>query len=285
MIPIYRMAVIQIDITNACHLKCANCTRFVGHHEKPFFMDLDIVIKAIKSLEGYSGIIGMMGGEPTMHPQFEEICKIYQELIPDRRRRALWTAGYKWDEYQEIIEETFDSDLIVYNDHSDPDEGVHQPLLIAAEDILDDKELMWRLIGNCWIQWRWSASITPKGGFFCEVAAASDMLFDGPGGYPLEEGWWNKNPWEFSDQVERYCPKCSAAIPMERPTSSSGCDLVSKSNYDRLKKTNSFKLSHNKVIIYEEKMTKEDIQKIVEKGWTPWNHRSYKQSDPDTKWK
>lgn len=285
MIPIYRMPLIQIDITNACHLRCANCTRFIGHHKKPYFMDLDTVVKAIESLEGYPGGIGMMGGEPTMHPQFEEICEIYQEMIPDRRCRGLWTAGYKWDEYQEIINETFDSDLIIYNEHSDPNEGAHQPLLIAAEDILDDRELMWRLIGNCWVQWRWSASITPKGGFFCEVAAASDMLFDGPGGYPLEKGWWDKNPWEFSDQVKRYCPKCSAAIPMERPPSSSAIDIVSKSNYDRLKKYGSPKLAHNNVHIYEDKLTEEDIEKVVKEGWTPWSHRSYKQSAPDNKWK
>ena len=25
---------------------------------------------------------------------------------------------------------------------------------------------------------------------FCEVAASLDYLFDGPGGYSLEKGWW-----------------------------------------------------------------------------------------------
>ena len=285
MIPIYRTKLIQIEITNACPLRCANCTRFVGHHKKPYFMDLDTVRKAIESLEGFPGGIGMMGGEPTLHPQFKEICEIYQELIPDKRRRELWTAGYKWDEYQDIIQKTFDSDLVLYNDHSDPNEGVHQPILIAAEDILDDRELMWRLIGNCWVQWRWSPSITPKGGFFCEVAAALDMLFDGPGGYPLEKGWWDKNPWEFADQVKQYCPRCSAAIPMERPSSSSGCDIVSKSNYENLKKIGSLKLKQDKINVFDKKLTEEDVEKVVKEGWTPWSHRSYKQSSPDVKWK
>lgn len=248
-------------------------------------MDPETVRKAIKSLEGYPGSIGMMGGEPTLHPQFEEICKIYQELIPDKRKRELWTAGHKWDEYHDIIHETFDPDLILYNDHSDPNEGVHQPILIAAEDILDDRELMWRLIGDCWVQWRWSASITPKGGFFCEVAAAMDMLFDGPGGYPLEKGWWNKNPWEFADQVKRYCPRCSAAIPMERPSSHLGYDVVSKSNYERLKKAGSLKVKSDKIKVFDKKLTEEDVERVVKAGWTPWSHRSYKQSAPDIKWK
>jgi len=40
-----------------------------------------------------------------------------------------------------------------------------------------------------------------------------DLLFDGPGGYPLEKGWWNKTPQDFQDQVGRYCYQCGAALP------------------------------------------------------------------------
>lgn len=247
-------------------------------------MDLATVTKAIESLKGYPGNIGMMGGEPTLHPQFVEICKIYQELIPDRRRRQLWTAGYKWEEYEEIIKETFDPDLIIYNDHQDLNEGIHQPLLLAAEDVLLDRELMWRLIGNCWVQWRWSASITPKGGFFCEVAAALDMLFEGPGGYPLEKGWWDKDPEEFVDQVKRYCPKCSAAIPMTRPSSHDEYDLASKGNAMRLEKMRSPKHMQGKIRIFDGKFSEGDIEKAVKEGWSPWDHRSYKQNAPDRKW-
>ena len=34
---------IHVEITNACNLECANCTRFIGHHREIFFMDLDQV--------------------------------------------------------------------------------------------------------------------------------------------------------------------------------------------------------------------------------------------------
>ena len=143
---------------------------------------------------------------------------------------------------------------------------------------------MWRLIGNCWVQWRWGASITPKGGFFCEVAAAADMVFDGPGGYPLEEGWWNKNPNEFADQVKRYCPKCSAAIPMPGVSSHAEYDLISKTNEERLKKKRSPKLLNGKFKTLNIKYNEDDIEECVKNGWTPWSHRPYKQSGPDTKW-
>ena len=35
MRPLSEMSVIQIEVTNACFLKCANCTRHVGHHRNP----------------------------------------------------------------------------------------------------------------------------------------------------------------------------------------------------------------------------------------------------------
>ncbi|MDD5597296.1 MAG: radical SAM protein [Victivallaceae bacterium] len=284
MIPIYRMKVIQIEITNACNLGCSNCTRFVGHHKKPFFMDLETVAKAIESLEGYPGQIGIMGGEPTIHPEFKEICEIVQKKIPDRRKRELWTNGCKWKEYEEIIYETFDKDLITYNSHEDKEVGEHQPLLIAATDILDDRELMWRLIGNCWVQWRWAASITPKGGFFCEVAAAQDMLFNGPGGYKLEKGWWNKNPNEFVDQVKRYCVNCSAAIPMKGVSAHIKYDIISPSNAKKLEKVGSPKYFKKNCKTCTFKMTEAEIEENVKRGWTPWSHRPYKQSGPDTRW-
>lgn len=280
MIPIFEVKTIQIEVTNACNLRCANCTRFVGHHKKPFFMDIDTVRKAILSLEGFKYGIGLMGGEPTLHPRFPEICKIYQELIPDKNKRQFWTNGFGWKKYEKLIYETFEPKQIVYNNHKDPDEGVHQPLLIAAKDIIEDEDIMWELIDNCWIQRRWSASITPKGAFFCEVAAAQDHLFDGPGGYPIEKGWWQKTPDHFKDQVRLYCPNCSAAIPMPRPSAHDNCDTVSKSVAEKLKKCMSPKYIKGEVKIFDKKFTRAEIDEY-KKDWTPWSHRSYKQYTPD----
>ena len=185
MRPLSEMTIIQIEVTNACWLKCSNCTRHVGHHKNPFFMELDYIEKAIDSLEGFEGNIGIMGGEPTLHPKFDEICKLVQKKIP-RRKREFWTSGFQWAKKKDIILETWDKDRIAYNEHSTPG-GKHTPLLVSIDEVVEDKKLMWQMIDNCWIQSQWSASITPKGGFFCEVAASLDYLLDGPGGYEIEK--------------------------------------------------------------------------------------------------
>jgi hypothetical protein len=273
---IAEMTVAQIEVTNACHLRCANCTRHVGHHKKPYFMNLKYIEKAIDSLEGFPGRIGMMGGEPAMHPQFLEIIKIYEKKIP-RRKRQIWTAGHKWNEFKDEIERVFDKDLINYNDHTAP--GKHQPLLVSIDEVLENKDLVHELIDNCWVQEQWSASITPRGGFFCEVAASLDQLMDGPGGCPIEKNWWKKPLEDFQNQINSYCKKCSAALPL--PSESDGyggrtgptVDIISEGNYQLLK-DKSLKIEKGNYKIYNKKITDKEIIKNSF-GWAPSKYRGF----------
>ena len=278
MRPIYENTVIHIDVTNACWLKCTNCTSHVGHHNKPYFMDLDYVRKAIESLQDFPGRIGLMGGDPALHPKFDKICEIYSEMIP-RRQRELWTSGWKWKEKKDLIFKTFDEDRITYNDHSTPG-GKHTPLLISIDEVIEDKELMWKLIDNCWIQEQWSASINPKGAFFCEVAASLDYLLDGPGGYPVEKGWWKKTPEDFKDQVDRYCKNCSAALPMPADSDGFGgrekatIDTISPSMLEKLKKVGSPKISGKNYKLFDKKYTNKELKEFTP-GWNPSSFRPF----------
>ena len=283
MRPIADNTVIQIEITNACHLACQGCTRHVGHHRKPFFMELVTVRNAIESLDGWDGRIGLMGGEPTLHPKFARVCELYQELIPDRRRREFWTAGFKWGVYTDLIHETFDKDLIHYNDHVAYD-GMHKPLLIALDDVIDDPVLKQELLDNCPYQTHWSASITPKGAFFCEIAASLDWLFDGPGGWPIEPGWWKRLVPEFADQIAEYCGKCSGAIPMQAHSDGRGgrdgptIDHISPSNVERLRASGSPKVQKGHYKLFEGKITRADIAAHAHKN--PRAYRSFEAHDP-----
>ena len=80
------MGTIQIDITNACTLQCSNCTRFCGNHKKPFFMNYEDFKKAVDSLEGFNGVTGVMGGEPTLHPEFERFVLYLQKKFGERKK-------------------------------------------------------------------------------------------------------------------------------------------------------------------------------------------------------
>ena len=279
-----KMDVIQIEVTNACYLKCANCTRHVGHHRKPFFMDLKFIEKALDSLEGFEGSVGLMGGEPTLHPKFDDICKLYQKYLPVERRE-FWTSGFQWRKKQDIILETFDKSKITYNEHSTLG-GKHAPLLVSIDEVVEDKKMMWQMIDNCWIQSQWSASITPKGGFFCEVAASLDYLFDGPGGYEIKKGWWKKDPKDFQDQVKRYCVNCSGALPLKTESDGFGgregaaYDTVSKKNLEKLLKVKSPKAEAGHYKIFDKKFSSKDLLNNLEE-WNPSHFKSFVSHGPN----
>ena len=285
MRPIWENTVIHVDITNVCFLACAHCTRAVGHHRKPYFMELEMVRKAVASLQDFPGRTGIMGGEPCLHPQFREILSIVREMIPDRRKREFWTSGWKWKEYKDDIYATFDRDMVTYNDHSQTT-GRHQPLLVAIEEMVDDPDLRKELIDNCPFQARWSAAITPKGAFFCEIAASQDYLFDGPGGYPIEPGWWKKAQDQFQDQVDRYCGKCSGALPMQTLSDNQGgryspsIDVVSPGNMERLLKAGSIRAQKGNVVVRTEKFTREEIEEH-KKTWKPRQFRDFEAWNPE----
>lgn len=249
MRPLYEMEIIQIDITNSCIKQCSNCTRFCGHHRKNFFMVLETFKKAVDSLVDFPGMVGMIGGEPLLHPEFEEMAWYLEGRIQDKERRGLWsTIPENKMKYAATIKRVFGN--LYLNDHA-VNTILHQPILVAAQEMVMDREKMWEFIDSCWVQTMWSASITPKGAFFCEVAAAMDMLFDGPGGWPIEPDWWKRWPNQFGYQKELWCPICGCAIPLQRRPSVDCMDDVSPGNLVRLKRIGSPRATRGRCHIYD----------------------------------
>lgn len=245
-----QMNIIQIDITNACFNSCSNCTRHCGNHQKPFHMDWNQFRTACESLYDFPNMIGIMGGEPTLHPDFERYVKYYSEVFPKLtkptddinspvgdimahreahwkepkgRRRGLFTGfGPGYAKHYEIIRNVFEYQCV--NDHKNA--GKHQANMITREELGIPDEEFFRLRDACWLQNEWSATITPKGAFFCEVAGSLDMLLNGPGGWPVEYGWWKRTPAEFGDQL-KWCELCSHCLAVPYNVSNTNTDIVS----------------------------------------------------------
>ena len=261
-------SIIQIEITNACANECANCTRFVGHHHDPYFMELGMIAKAIDSLEGFQHNIGIMGGEPTKHPEFEKICELLRKKVP-KEKRSLHTSGYQWDRYRSIIRKTFGVQVHL-NSHTNLNQR-HHPMLLALRDVVSDRKIADQLIDHCWVNERWSASINPKGCFFCEMAASLDHLFDGPGGMPIQKGWYNHPPHAFADQMAN-CYRCGACVPFRPVRVKENRDYVSISNYQRLKAMQTPRFKNNRVELVD-RHCQDAIIKRLSSEWQPWKHR------------
>jgi hypothetical protein len=259
---------IQIEITNACVKNCANCTRLVGHQQKPYFMELRTIELALDSLADFRNNIGIMGGEPTTHPHFREICELVRKKVP-HERRFLFTTGYKWDLYRSIIRSTFGVNVLI-NDHKRPFQK-HHPMMIAVKDVVPDHQLAEQLIANCWVAKRWSASINPNGCFFCEIAAAQSILFGEPAGMPIQKGWWDKPLSFFSDQMKIACSRCGAPVPFSSVLVDEDKDYVSISNYNRLKALNTPRFLKNRIALIQDRYDAEQIKELSQ-NWKPWDH-------------
>ena len=247
---------IAIDITNACVNKCGNCMRFCDHYEEPYFMDVDYFKKCIDSLKNFPGQIGIFGGEPTLHPNFTEMIQyiydtypyerkkqgfrnpvkdinsyIFNHNVDDKGKFKLFTCANTQQFYDnfELIDDVFES--FRFNDHSEKTK--HFTVLANYKDLGISDEDFVKMEDDCWVQNYCFAEITPKGGFFCEMAGMLDMLYDGDGGFKIEKDWWKKYKKDFGDQLD-WCKKCGARLGLPMIQDSEEKDYVTETCVNEL---------------------------------------------------
>ena len=270
------MSIMEIDITNVCGKRCSNCTRFCGHHEQTFFMDFETFKRAVDSLEGYEGLISTIGGEPLLHPEYHRFAGYLRSArgehyieMNDGRCKAIvkdylaFAKAQRWYEgavnkgkgyllftsmpktYYQCYEDVEDTVTDLWlNDHTNP--SFHQPILVSRKDLGISDEEFAVMRDNCWLENFWSASITPKGAFFCEIAGTLDMLFHGPGGKKIEPGWWKRDIAEFEDQFH-WCDICGMALSTYSRNANDEIDDVSPTLMKKLELIRSPKLKNQRV--------------------------------------
>lgn len=252
------MDIIQIDISNKCHLSCSHCTRLISHQSKKWEMDLPTFEAAVASMEGWNApgkVLGIIAGEPTLNSNFEQLALSFaanwggplttngrdpiadlnafaEERLFDRSNgRGLWTSlGPGFYKHAEVIFDVFSH----FNTNTHETGGLHQAMLISRKDyiaqtgISDDEWLANR--DRCFVQNLWSASINDKGAYPCEVMASIDRLFyGGKHAWPVEVGWWKRTPEEFGDMLE-LCNHCSLAQRCPSRVDSEDRDIISLEN-------------------------------------------------------
>lgn len=281
MVPIYKNWCIQIDITNYCHLSCLYCSRYNRHlrRDQRKHMSIEQFCGALDSLKEWPTRIGIIGGEPLLHPEFERFCYEIQKRYP-KEKMGLWTSGTnKLQGLTPLILETFA--MVAYNQHTPEQMEVckHQPLTVAIKEVVPDEKLRKTLIDDCWVQRDWCATINHFGAYFCEVAAAQDVLLnEGVNAWKVTPGWWNKIPEQFQDQVCKFCDNCGMAIPMERELIKKKTEKFSPLVLKMFREKGLAKVSDEEIELFDHKFTKEEINSNIEK-WFPGNYRGDKAED------
>ena len=281
MIPPREQWCIQIDVTNACPRRCSNCTRLLAHARERWDMSVEGFAGAVEALEdfptdspadrrGRRKVIGIIGGEPLLHPQFPELCEIMIEAVPQMQYRGLWT-GLRYDEhpFRAAVDRLIgpkSSPIGYLNENLHDKACFHQPVLVAVQDAIRDERAMWEWIDRCPLQEEWSATITPKGFFFCEVAAAMDMIFEGPGGIPVTPGCWRHDLADYRDQIERWCPRCGVCLPLPGRPDHQRVDDLSQSNLQLLRKLGSPRVRKGDYVLFDSSAYQEQRNRA---GWQP----------------
>lgn len=236
---IWRQGVLQIWVTRACDKACFGCTQGSNLGGRPGMITPEQYETAVKSLDGYFGVVGMFGGNPAIHPKFDDLCTILRSAVPFEQR-GLWCNNLNGKGATARI--TFNprvSNLNVHMDQNAYNEMVtdwpearnevkglkvdsrHAPPFVAMQDVVPSESERWELISNCDVNQFWSAMICVfRGelrGYFCELAGAQAMLHQDNPDYPdlgmkVEPGWWKQPIQAFTDQIRYHCHACG--IPL-----------------------------------------------------------------------
>lgn len=237
MRPIYEAPFGLIDITYNCGRNCTYCTRYDRHMDGlRYNMSLEVLEEALISYLGFPGLIGIIGGEPLLHPQFKEICELIRKYYPPEKMHLFTSVNPETSKYKPDIKNTFCH--IAYHPHTKDQEAIHyhQPITIAIKDVVKNEKLKNDLINDCCAQRKWCPTITIDGAFFCEIGAAIARIVGFKGWLPMP-GWWKREPKEFGLQIE-LCQYCGMCIPMERQLMSNKKQKISPSIFALLKSKN-----------------------------------------------
>jgi hypothetical protein len=210
--------------------------------------------EAVKSLDGYFGVIGCFGGNPTTSRYFEDYCRILRAHVPFEQR-GLWSNNllgkgaharitfnpkvsninvHLNSEAYEEFRRDWPEALDARKEHTTrglTDDALHGTPWVSMTDIGVPEARRWELIGDCKINKHWSAMICLVGGklraFLCEIQGhmaalhADNPDWAGTGapmpdvGLPAEPGWWRKPLAAFEQQIRTCCHHC--AVPLQRP--------------------------------------------------------------------
>src|SRR4051794_34523295 len=99
--------VTQVMVGRACTESCVACTQGSSLAGRVPFMPVDAFETAIKCLIGFPGTVGLFGGQPTLHPNFTDLCEIMRRHLP-YESRGIWTNALNG--HGEVCRKTFRPD-------------------------------------------------------------------------------------------------------------------------------------------------------------------------------
>ena len=217
---------IEIDITYLCNLKCTGCDRSCTQAPETLHMPVQTIrefLSQTEKMRHYWESVHILGGEPTLHPNFIEIITLlddwFQKHSPSTKLKVI-SNGYsrKTRELLSRIPQRW------YYENSfkdgSPDISYFEPFNIAPIDLPEWKNEDFSK--GCWISQYCGIGLTPEGYFPCAVAGGIERIMNlGEGAKSLPS-----NDNVLKDMYASYCQFCGHYLQdryLTRKERESGC--------------------------------------------------------------
>lgn len=222
-----------ITITNVCNLSCGGCSQLCGNFSKDklWFISLDQLKINIDIMSKFiSKKIWIFGGEPTLHPKFNEI----KEMLYSYKKCEfiIFTNGRLHNKENVNIEIkknrvgawakdknniTFLIDFKQEYGKNEVPIKTFNPTLVAPIDIIKikNKKFYWEQAKKHCICWnKCGITIYNNKAYICEVAPAFDQISGENNGWTVNEGEnpFDKTNEEIEKQAEKFCYRCAAGF-------------------------------------------------------------------------
>lgn len=239
---------IAIAITNVCNLTCGGCCQLIGHFpkEKLFFTPIEEIHENILTAIRVANQdwhkdwfpldrrrIDIYGGEPTIHPQWDEIVEMLYEFedypfvicTNGVKQREVRKDGFSRFDYlkSKHLNSSHHRNVFYRVDTKEPGR-MFVPTLISPSDIesgktpVDYAEQARRICVH-WVEKYCQTLIYRNRGYFCVNAGPMDWLWHGgKNGWRLDvEHPFDRTLDEINQQMRLFCHRCYHCVGNNPP--------------------------------------------------------------------
>ena len=204
---------IEIDILYKCNLKCLSCNRSSAQIDRDDYISLKQIRKFVKEsieLNKKWELINILGGEPTLHPQFLEIVNIllkdYIEKFSFNTILQITSNGYT-EKSRELLFQLKHPNIYIDTKSFKQNNKIDYftPFNDAPIDDLNLKNEDFSK--GCWVASYCGMSLNKYGYYPCGVIGSIDSLFGGKYGVKtIKEFEKNKKFQKYV--MNKYCRLC-----------------------------------------------------------------------------
>ncbi|WP_111710174.1 glycosyltransferase [Lutibacter citreus] len=204
--------IIEIDITYDCNLKCIGCNRSCTQAPTTESLDISDIEKFIKdsiSLNKKWELINVLGGEPTIHPDFEEIVNlIHNNYIESfSQETILQVVSNGVEKRSRDLCEKVKKLKNVRIDYGSFKESKNVEYFSPFNDapIDDDNFKGADYKKGCWVTSYCGIGLNKRGIYACSVIGGIDRL---KGGNKAINGLLDLSKERLEKQLEEFCKYC-----------------------------------------------------------------------------